>query len=357
MPLLLDDRQPRIQRRRLDPDSWRWRGHVNRLAEHHSGQCPGLLAQTPPTRHVAHVARGVVGVQPQEVRQLAADQPVDRPVDVGRIPAHGQAAVEEADGYAGHERDDRAELPYLAADAVAGQLAERVHAAQVGRRHESRHAGNLPQEALIHRPRAVGGMLLPMTEYDPKADLRRYLQAARDALLWKLDGLSEYDARRPMVPTGTNLLGLVKHVASVEAGVLRRDLRPTIRRAAAMAGRGRRGERRHVGDRRRVATPDRGPVSPRLGTLGRHDRRAGPRRDRPRALVAAGAPRGHAAPDPHAHDRRDQPARGHADIVRELIDGTVGLRVDNDNMAPGDQAWWDDYRGRLEAAAREAASA
>ena len=57
-----------------------------------------------------------------------------------------------------------------------------------------------------------------MTESDPKADLRRYLQAAREALVWKLDGLSEYDARRPMVPTGTNLLGLVKHVASVEAG-------------------------------------------------------------------------------------------------------------------------------------------
>jgi hypothetical protein len=43
-------------------------------------------------------------------------------------------------------------------------------------------------------------------------------RAAREALVWKLDGLSEYDARRPMVPTGTNLLGLVKHVASVEAG-------------------------------------------------------------------------------------------------------------------------------------------
>ena len=40
----------------------------------------------------------------------------------------------------------------------------------------------------------------------PKADLHRYLQAARDALLWKLDGLSEYDVRRPMVPTGTNLV-------------------------------------------------------------------------------------------------------------------------------------------------------
>src|SRR5262249_1300428 len=53
---------------------------------------------------------------------------------------------------------------------------------------------------------------------DPKAELCFYLTRARDALVWKLDGLSEYDARRPLVPTGTNLLGLVKHVASVTAG-------------------------------------------------------------------------------------------------------------------------------------------
>ena len=48
--------------------------------------------------------------------------------------------------------------------------------------------------------------------------LTRYLQSARAALLWKLEGLSEYDVRRPITPTGTNLLGLVKHVASVELG-------------------------------------------------------------------------------------------------------------------------------------------
>ena len=57
-----------------------------------------------------------------------------------------------------------------------------------------------------------------MTESDRKADLHRYLQDAREALLWKLDGLSEYDVRRPLVPTGTNLLGLVKHVTGVEMG-------------------------------------------------------------------------------------------------------------------------------------------
>jgi hypothetical protein len=45
---------------------------------------------------------------------------------------------------------------------------------------------------------------------------------------------------------------------------------------------------------------------------------------------------------------------GHADIVRELIDGAVGLRAGNTNMAPGDAAWWESYRSRLEQAAREA---
>src|ERR1700753_3188399 len=57
-----------------------------------------------------------------------------------------------------------------------------------------------------------------MTGPDFKAELQLYLQRSRDSLLWKLDGASEYDIRRPMTPTGTNLLGLVKHLASIEFG-------------------------------------------------------------------------------------------------------------------------------------------
>ena len=56
-----------------------------------------------------------------------------------------------------------------------------------------------------------------MNESDVKTDLLVYLQDARDALLWKLEGLSEYDVRRPMTATGTNLLGLVKHLTGAEA--------------------------------------------------------------------------------------------------------------------------------------------
>ncbi|MFE6664891.1 DinB family protein [Streptomyces sp. NPDC057697] len=50
-----------------------------------------------------------------------------------------------------------------------------------------------------------------------KENLHERLRRDRKALLWKLDGLSEYDVRRPLTATGTNLLGLVKHVATVEA--------------------------------------------------------------------------------------------------------------------------------------------
>jgi uncharacterized damage-inducible protein DinB len=56
-----------------------------------------------------------------------------------------------------------------------------------------------------------------MTEADEKQTLHRYLRNARGVLLWKLEGLSDYDLRRPMTPTGTNLLGLVKHCAGLEA--------------------------------------------------------------------------------------------------------------------------------------------
>lgn len=41
---------------------------------------------------------------------------------------------------------------------------------------------------------------------DVNGDLYSYLQGARETLLWKLGGLGEYDVRRPMTPTGTNLL-------------------------------------------------------------------------------------------------------------------------------------------------------
>jgi len=53
---------------------------------------------------------------------------------------------------------------------------------------------------------------------DPKETTWRYLRNQREAVLWKVDGLGERDLRMPLTPTGTNLLGLVKHLAGVEYG-------------------------------------------------------------------------------------------------------------------------------------------
>lgn len=52
-----------------------------------------------------------------------------------------------------------------------------------------------------------------MIEASAKAHLQDHLRWVRESLVWKLDGLGEYDVRRPLTATGTNLLGLVKHCA------------------------------------------------------------------------------------------------------------------------------------------------
>lgn len=53
-----------------------------------------------------------------------------------------------------------------------------------------------------------------------KTNLHNYLRWTREAMVSKLDGLSDYDVRRPLTATGTNLLGLVKHLAGWEARYL-----------------------------------------------------------------------------------------------------------------------------------------
>lgn len=53
-----------------------------------------------------------------------------------------------------------------------------------------------------------------------KRDLWSRLMDGRATVLATVHGLSEYDLRRPMTPTGTNLLGLVKHLAGEEYGYL-----------------------------------------------------------------------------------------------------------------------------------------
>ena len=50
-----------------------------------------------------------------------------------------------------------------------------------------------------------------------KQRLHDYLIKTREAVIWKVEGLSEYDVRRPLTRTGTNLLGLIKHLSVGEA--------------------------------------------------------------------------------------------------------------------------------------------
>jgi uncharacterized damage-inducible protein DinB len=189
---------------------------------------------------------------------------------------------------------------------------------------------------------------------DPKADLLRYLQTAREALLWKLDGLSEHDIRRPMTPTGTNLLGLVKHVASVELGYfgdvfgrpsnqpvpwLGEDAEPN----ADMWATSEQSREQIVGLYHLAwAHSDETIETLPLDTPGHV-----PWWPDDRSEVTLHRILVHMIAETHRH-------AGHADIVRELIDGKAGLRAGNDNLAPGDQAWWDDYRRRLERVAQEA---
>ena len=193
-----------------------------------------------------------------------------------------------------------------------------------------------------------------MTEPDQKADLRRYLQEAREALLWKLDGLSEYDARRPLVPTGTNLLGLVKHLAMVELGYF--------------------GETFGRPFPDKLAWDESEPGSDMFATAGEsRELVTGTYR---RAWAHADATIDALALDAVGHVPWWPPERnevtlhrilvhmiaetcqhgGHADIVRELIDGAIGLNPQRPNVPSEDAAWWSAYRDRVERAAREAAS-
>jgi hypothetical protein len=122
-----------------------------------------------------------------------------------------------------------------------------------------------------------------MTEPDPKADLRYYLQAAREALLWKLDGLSEYGIRRPLTPTGTNLLGLIKHVASVEIGYFGDTFGRPFGEPLPWWEDGAELNADMWATADESRGPDRRAVPPGLGALGRDDRRTGAGRDRPGA--------------------------------------------------------------------------
>jgi uncharacterized damage-inducible protein DinB len=189
---------------------------------------------------------------------------------------------------------------------------------------------------------------------DLKANLHRYLQQARAAMTWKLTGLSEYDVRRPLTPTGTNLLGLVKHLTGCEIGyfgyVFDRPvadpptwLTDTAEPNVDMWATADESSRQILDQYRRacahsdatiqlldLATPGTVPTWPedqRNVTL--HQ-----------ILV-------HMLAETSRH-------AGHADIVRELIDGSTGLFAGSATTLAADKTWWADHRDRVERAAQTA---
>jgi hypothetical protein len=193
-----------------------------------------------------------------------------------------------------------------------------------------------------------------VTESPEKTDLLRYLQRGREALVWKLDGLSEYDVRRPLTPTATNLLGIVKHVASVEAWYLGDtfgrpfpeplpwfddDAQPN----ADMWATPDQSRKDIIGLYRRVwAHSDATVEALPLDAPGQVPWWPPERREVTlhRILV-------HMIAETDRHT-------GHADIVRELIDGAAGVRPDVSNLPEVDEQWWPRYRERVEQAARKA---
>ncbi|NUW35453.1 DinB family protein [Nonomuraea sp. SMC257] len=194
-----------------------------------------------------------------------------------------------------------------------------------------------------------------MTGPDPKAFLRRYLQTARDAMLWKLDGLSEYDVRRPLTPTGTNLLGLIKHLASVELGYFGETFgRPSdepqpwyeegAEPNADMWATADESREDIVGLYHRAwAHTDATIDALDLDATGRVPWWPEERAEATLHLLLV-----HVIAETNRH-------AGHADIVRELIDGAAGLRAEAGNIPAADETWWEEYRNRLERAAKEAA--
>ncbi|RHA44114.1 DinB family protein [Cellulomonas rhizosphaerae] len=190
---------------------------------------------------------------------------------------------------------------------------------------------------------------------DDKATLLRYLRTARTDLLGKIDGLSEYDARRPLTPTGTNLLGLVKHVASVQLGYFTDTFgRPTGITAPWLAD----------------DAPDDSdmwvPADESTASIVAFHEASAQASDEVIEALDLDAP----GTVPWWPDERSavtlhqilvhvlaETARhaGHADILREHVDGLAGQRVGDANVPARSSDQWSAYAARIEAAARAVA--
>lgn len=173
-----------------------------------------------------------------------------------------------------------------------------------------------------------------------KALLHSHLQELRESLLWKLEALPEAELRRPMTLTGTNLLGLAKHLAADEFGHFQTAFG------------------RPVPDLPQL----RADADPALDFYATEDETAQQLVDLYRDAAAASdatiselpldAPaRVPWWPQPETTLRQVlvhhivEVARhvGHADIVRELVDGQAGLHPARPMLPSQDKAFWEDH--------------
>jgi uncharacterized damage-inducible protein DinB len=199
-----------------------------------------------------------------------------------------------------------------------------------------------------------------MTEPDEKQTLHEYLQRSREVLLWKLEGLSDYDIRRPMTPTGTNLLGLVKHCAGVESQYF-----------GEVVDRPFPGENDldwHEGDDAELSGHMYAAEAESRAQVTDFYRRVWAHSDatiETLSLDARGTvpwwPEERSRPTLHTllvHTLQETARHaGHADIIREYIDGAAGLLQGISNMPPeAGAAEWKRHYDKLESIARSTLS-
>ncbi|MFD6533929.1 DinB family protein [Streptomyces sp. NPDC060184] len=191
-----------------------------------------------------------------------------------------------------------------------------------------------------------------MNRSQPKDDLQSYLQEARDAILLKLEGISEYDVRRPLTSTGTNLLGLVKHLTGVELGYFGQAFERPFEEPFPWLD----GDAEDNADMWATEDESREEVVARYRRVWQHSDATiaalpldalgtVPWWSEANREVTLHKILVHVTAETHRH-------AGHADIVRESVDGGVGYRSQGDNLPAGDATWWKEYVDRLERTAR-----
>jgi hypothetical protein len=185
-----------------------------------------------------------------------------------------------------------------------------------------------------------------------KTYLHDDLRGIREGMLSKLDGLSDYDIRRPLTTTGTNLLGLVKHLSIWEARYLGEVFdRPFPEPLPRWDDKSARGTDLWATEH-----------ETRTDIIDRY-RRVWAHTDATIDALPIDAP-GHVPWWPQPDVRlfnilvyvltEANRHAGHADILREQLDGTVGLDGAVTTRNAKDAAFWEDRRATIERAARAA---